>query len=191
MTSDTFPALYILVLTGHVETLNIRIRRLASNVTKSCEENIQDLILCIKDHQTLTQYVQKVQMVTSSGISIQFLATGTEACVIAVCFLIVKGDLFETMYLGSYFVCVILQIFLYCYFGNELINKSQRITEAIYSCNWTDQDKRFRKILLIFTQSTQTSMRIKAADYVVVSLSTFVSVMKSSYSLFALLMNVT
>lgn len=122
------------------------------------------------------RYVQTVQKVTSAGIFLQFFATGIEGCIIAVCVFFVKGDLFETMYLGFYFISVILEIFLYCYYGNELMCESQRMTEAIYSCNWIGQNKTFKKILLMFMQSTQRTMTIMAGGYFTVSLSTFVTV---------------
>ncbi|XP_037912023.1 odorant receptor 2a-like [Hermetia illucens] len=189
--NDTFPTFHMLILTSHVKTLNTRIRKVGANSTKSANRSVQDLIQCIKDRQMLVLYLRTVQKLTSAGIFIQFFTTGIEACISAVCVFFVEGNFFELTYLGVYFAGVIAEIFFYCYYGNELIYESQSMTNAIYSCDWTNRDEKFKKILLIFMQSTQTTMSIKAGGYFTVSLSTFVTVMKSSYSLFALLIRVT
>ncbi|CAD7085730.1 unnamed protein product [Hermetia illucens] len=191
ISNDTFPAVYMLVLTSHVKTLNIRIRKLGMDSAKSCKDNCQELIQCIKDQQILIEYFHMVRKATSAAIFLQFFVTGIGVCVTAVCAFFANGNLFEIIYLAEYSLCIILEIFLYCYFGNELADESNRMSGAIYSCNWTNQDKSFRKNLLIFLQSTQTNMMIVAGGIFPVDLSTFVSVMKSSYSLFAVLMQMT
>ncbi|CAD7085729.1 unnamed protein product [Hermetia illucens] len=86
---------------------------------------------------------------------------------------------------------MILEVFLYCYFGSELVYQTHRMTDAIYSCNWIDQDRKFKKMLIMFMQSTQKSMTIIAGGFFTVNLAAFVSVLKSSYSVFALLMRLT
>lgn len=151
-----------------------------------------------------------VRKVTSSVIFLQFFTTGVEACITGVCLLFAQGNLLEIAYLGQYFLAVIMEIFLYCYFGNDLVYESHRMTDAIYSCNWMDQGRSFKKILIIFMQSTQKNMTIMAGGFFPVNLSAFVSVgnsfkciylefpnrflfqvLRGSYSLFAVLMRMT
>ncbi|CAD7085719.1 unnamed protein product [Hermetia illucens] len=191
VSNDTFPAIYMLVLTSHVKTLNIRIRRLGLDAAESWQDTSAELIQCIKDQQMLVAYFQTVRKITSTAIFLQFFVTGMEACITAVCVFCVEGDLFEIMFLAEYFLCVILEILLDCYFGEQLAGESERMTDAIYSCNWTDKDKTFKKNLIIFMQSTQENMTIVAGEIFLVNLTTFVSVLKQSYSLFAVLMSMT
>ncbi|XP_037912196.1 odorant receptor 33b-like [Hermetia illucens] len=191
VSNDTFPAVYMLILTSHVKTLNIRIRKLGVESTESWQVTNAKLIECIKGQQMLIKYFDTVRKATSAAIFLQFFVTGTEACIAAVCVFCVEGNLFELMFLGEYFFCVILEIFLYCHFGNKLADESDRMTNAIYSCNWMEKDKTFKKNLIIFMQSTQNSMTIIAGGIFPVNLTTFVSVLKSSYSLFALLISMT
>ncbi|XP_037911475.1 odorant receptor 2a-like isoform X2 [Hermetia illucens] len=188
VSSDTFPAIYMHVLKTHVKTLNIRTRRLGMDATESWQATNAELIQCIKDQQ---MYFHTVRKVTSPAIFVQFLATVIDACITAVCVFCVEGNLFEAIFFGQYFLCIILEIALYCYFGDELVVESSQITDAIYSCNWMDQDKMFKKNLLVFMQSTQEGMTIVAGGIFPVNLTTFVSVLKSSYSFFAVLMTMT
>ncbi|XP_037912020.1 odorant receptor 59a-like [Hermetia illucens] len=187
VSNDTFPAIYMLVLKSHVKTLNIRIRRLGLDTTESSQVTCAELIQCIQDQQMLVEYFHTVRKATSAAIFLQFFVTGMEACIIAVCVFFVENNLFETIFFAEYFLCVILEIFLYCYFGEQLASESDRMTEAIYSCNWMGQDRRFKQNLIIFMQSTQTNMTIIAGGIFKVNLSTFVTVLKSPYSLFAVL----
>lgn len=54
VSNDTFPAVYVIILSSHVETLNIRIRRLGVNSANS--QNFgNELIQCIKDQQMLVR----------------------------------------------------------------------------------------------------------------------------------------
>ncbi|XP_037911476.1 odorant receptor 33b-like isoform X3 [Hermetia illucens] len=179
------------VLKTHVKTLNIRTRRLGMDATESWQATNAELIQCIKDQQMLVEYFHTVRKVTSPAIFVQFLATVIDACITAVCVFCVEGNLFEAIFFGQYFLCIILEIALYCYFGDELVVESSQITDAIYSCNWMDQDKMFKKNLLVFMQSTQEGMTIVAGGIFPVNLTTFVSVLKSSYSFFAVLMTMT
>lgn len=55
VSNDTFPAIYMLVLTAHVKTLNIRIRRLALHATESWQATNEELRQCIKDQQMLVE----------------------------------------------------------------------------------------------------------------------------------------
>ncbi|XP_037913007.1 odorant receptor 2a-like [Hermetia illucens] len=190
-TNDTFPPVYMHILSSHMKTLNIRISRLGTNSTESRKDVSKELLQCIKDQQMLVEYFQMVRKVTSSVIFLQFFTTGVEACITGVCLLFAQGNLLEIAYLGQYFLAVIMEIFLYCYFGNDLVYESHRMTDAIYSCNWMDQGRSFKKILIIFMQSTQKSMTIMAGGFFPVNLSAFVSVLRGSYSLFAVLMRMT
>ncbi|CAD7085717.1 unnamed protein product [Hermetia illucens] len=55
VSNDTFPAIYMIVLTSHIKTLNIRIRKLGVESTESWQVTNAKLIQCIKDQQMLVK----------------------------------------------------------------------------------------------------------------------------------------
>ncbi|XP_037916220.1 odorant receptor 33a-like isoform X10 [Hermetia illucens] len=55
---------------------------------------------------------------------------------------------------------------------------------AIYSTDWTDQGPEFKKLMIIFMEMTQQTKVIIAGKIIPVTLATFVSIMKISYSMF-------
>lgn len=76
-------------------------------------------------------------------------------------------------------ICVTSQIFISCYYANNLEKESQGLTTAIYSCNWMDQNKLFRKTQISFMQRSQIPINIRAANWLNVNLSGFLNVSKS------------
>ncbi|CAD7085747.1 unnamed protein product [Hermetia illucens] len=189
--NDTFPAIYMGVLTGHIQALMKRIERIGTNTRISLERNYEELVHCIQDYQILKQYYNVLQPITSGALFLQFFVTAIVVCITAVYLVFVDGSAFDMIYLGFYFACILMEILLSCYYGNELLYESHLITNAIYSCSWTEQSERFKKVMIIFMQSTQMDMSVKAGGLINVNLESYMAVLKSSYSLFAVLIKAT
>ncbi|XP_051163891.1 odorant receptor 2a-like [Leptopilina boulardi] len=81
------------------------------------------------------------------------------------------------------------QIFIYCYYGDKMTKKSLDIGLAVYSINWDELTINTKKILVIIMMQTARPIRLTAASIIVMSLETFVKIMKSAYSAFNLLKN--
>ncbi|XP_037912034.1 odorant receptor 2a-like [Hermetia illucens] len=92
----------------------------------------------------------------------------------------------EVLYTAAYFICMASEICLPCYCGNEIVYENDQFTDALYSCNWMDRDRKFKQALLFTMQRTQKPTVIYAGGIVRVSLSTLLAVFKSAYSLFAI-----
>lgn len=80
-----------------------------------------------------------------------------------------------------------LQIYLACYYGTAFQEECDNLTKAIFACNWVEQTKEFTKDLKIFLQNSLRKFQFTAGGVMVISLNGFLQVMKSTYSLFAVL----
>lgn len=69
-----------------------------------------------------------------------------------------------------------IQVFPCCWHVNVLMQKSNLLTTAMYSCNWMDQNQEFRKMLIIFMQRSQKTNTILAGNLAPVTLQTFLAV---------------
>ncbi|XP_037916219.1 odorant receptor 33a-like isoform X9 [Hermetia illucens] len=78
----------------------------------------------------------------------------------------------------------IVEILPCCYFSNEFMSSTDEFVTAIYSTDWTDQGPEFKKLMIIFMEMTQQTKVIIAGKIIPVTLATFVSIMKISYSMF-------
>ncbi|RZC42373.1 7tm 6 domain containing protein [Asbolus verrucosus] len=86
--------------------------------------------------------------------------------------------------------CVIIQIFLYCWFGNEVEVKSGRLLYAVFECDWTGLSPELKKNMMFFSLRLQKPLQISALGLFYLSLDTFVKILRTAYSYFALLRQV-
>ncbi|XP_030767442.1 uncharacterized protein LOC115891179 [Sitophilus oryzae] len=96
-----------------------------------------------------------------------------------------KQFIAECVYMAAMF----FQLYLYCSFGNEVTLEFQEISVNIWNSNWLATNTSFKKSLVF------TMLRVKRPVYFTVgkfsplTLSTFVYIIKTSYSIFALIKN--
>ncbi|XP_067207478.1 odorant receptor 4-like isoform X3 [Linepithema humile] len=87
------------------------------------------------------------------------------------------------LYLSS----IMFQVFLYCWYGNELDLKNKSISYAIYISNWMAISIKQRKKLLLVMIMSQKGRIISFYGACALIVSTFTWIMKTSYSAFQLL----
>ncbi|CAH1379072.1 unnamed protein product, partial [Tenebrio molitor] len=81
----------------------------------------------------------------------------------------------------------IMALFLACIGGQHLIDASNSIPEAIWMSKWYRVDVRLRRDLLFMLARSQTGLHISVGSFSILSFSLFVSVLKMSYSILAML----
>ncbi|XP_044592804.1 odorant receptor 94b-like [Cotesia glomerata] len=83
-----------------------------------------------------------------------------------------------------------LQLFYWCIYGNQLMIENDKLLVSIYECGWENHLSRKYKRLILngFTQGL-TPMKMNAGAFFVFSMQTYLSVIKTSYSYFAILIN--
>lgn len=76
----------------------------------------------------------------------------------------------------SYIICMLIQVYLQCYFGSRAIHGSAKLTTAAFSSNWLEIDIGNRKLLNMFMVRMREPCRIKTMRIFSMDLSTFTSV---------------
>ncbi|XP_056644738.1 uncharacterized protein LOC130450387 [Diorhabda sublineata] len=144
---------------------------------------------CVVHHKCILEFKDEFQALFSNSILGQFIVS-----VIIICItmfemtLIPIGSLqFFSMVLYQY--CMLLEIFLWCYYGNEVIMKSRKLTESAYKSDWVSCGEEYKKKIIFIILRTQKEINIQAGMIFTLSLSTFVKILKSSWSYFAVLLN--
>ncbi|XP_044271287.1 odorant receptor 4-like isoform X2 [Tribolium madens] len=85
---------------------------------------------------------------------------------------------------------VLMEIFLYCWFGNEVEFKSFNIPFAAFEFDWTISSIGLQKKIIFLIAKSQRPIRMTALSLFHLSLETFVKILRTAYSYFALLNNV-
>ncbi|KAL6429173.1 hypothetical protein ACFW04_008131 [Cataglyphis niger] len=93
--------------------------------------------------------------------------------------------------LVTYMCCMTYQIFIFCWHGNELHLHSIRIVTAAYSSNWFSNTKGFKRSLQIIMMRAHRPFTLTAGNIMLLSLDTFVEILRMSYSIFTVLQSST
>nr|QJX74286.1 odorant receptor 6 [Ceracris kiangsu] len=150
-------------------------------------ELYRELVACIKHHQNIIAYVGVLQQVLSPVALAQFMCSMLIICLSG--FGIAISNDFGTLFRYSvYFTAAAIQLLLFCWYGEVLITKSERVSEAAMGCGWTEaRGRRFTSSALLIMTRAQRPLALTGGKFYVVSLKTFVQLLNASYSFFAVL----
>ncbi|XP_056629904.1 odorant receptor Or2-like [Diorhabda sublineata] len=96
----------------------------------------------------------------------------------------------ETFFIQSiYLFSMIFQIFCYTWFGQKLMIKSERVTEACYLSKWYEFDFKVKKSLLILMTRCSKAIVLSAGIFDL-TLETFTMILRTSYSYMAVIRTV-
>ncbi|KAL6429834.1 hypothetical protein ACFW04_007599 [Cataglyphis niger] len=164
-------------------TDNIKISinsRKRSDATASIKE-------CVRHHILVHIFVKKVGALFLWTVMVLFFFSMIILCTSI--FLISKTKLFSIQFLSMilYFSSMMLQLFFYCWYGNELELKSKSIANSIYFSNWTLITSHERRSLILIMINSQKGLTFSNKRIFTLSLDTFTWICKTSYSAFNLL----
>ncbi|XP_043264887.1 odorant receptor Or1-like [Colletes gigas] len=86
-----------------------------------------------------------------------------------------------------YMVCMTTQIFIYCWYGNQLKLKSLDLSNTIFGSDWTVLDNNAKRALMVIMRRATVPIEFTSIYIVPMNLETFVSILKTSYSAYNVL----
>ncbi|XP_011498430.1 PREDICTED: odorant receptor coreceptor [Ceratosolen solmsi marchali] len=134
-----------------------------------------------------------VRLVTSIGdaygiaLLLHMLATTITLTLLAYQATKVNGVNVYAATVVGYLLYTLGQVFLFCIFGNRLIEESSSVMEAAYSCHWYDGSEEAKTFVQIVCQQCQKAMSISGAKFFTVSLDLFASVLGAVVTYFMVL----
>ncbi|XP_078053779.1 odorant receptor Or1-like [Augochlora pura] len=141
---------------------------------------------CVRQHNFIYQFATKVNEDFQVVVFVQFMASMTIICFTL--YRITQTDLgsrlAETV---VYALCMLVQIFFYCWYGNEVKLKSREIQDLIFASNWPNLDENTRRMLLMIMLRSASPIEFLSVHIVSVNLESFMAVLKTSYSAYSVL----
>ncbi|GAB0095286.1 Odorant receptor [Sergentomyia squamirostris] len=89
------------------------------------------------------------------------------------------------------FFCVLVQLFLLCFFGEMIKSETEVIFWNLYLTNWYEMNLTDQKIILLMMMNSRNEIGLKAAGIYDVSLMAFVQILKMSLSYSAVILTFT
>ncbi|CAG4991781.1 unnamed protein product [Colias eurytheme] len=145
---------------------------------------------CVQRHQAVLNDAQLLQDCFSIATLSQFTVSIFIICVTAYQLAFESKTIIGVASMIFYLVTMMMQVFIYCYQGNQLVVESEAISAAAYECPWYTCRAPLRLALLVIMTRATRSFKLTAANLTELSLATFVSIIKASYTFFTVLQGV-
>ncbi|XP_037042348.1 odorant receptor 94b-like [Bradysia coprophila] len=156
---------------------------------KANKRHISSLVRCIESYQRTWKYMNQLQQYFTYGFLIQIGLSGIVICFTA--YQLTTTSPRESFALYSYMVlfgfCMVAQMSLPCYFGNEIILRHEALSISAYSSGWNVQSMEYRKIVIIFMELVKKRHGILVGNWFDLDLDVFTSVINFAYRLYAVL----
>ncbi|KAG4070844.1 hypothetical protein HA402_011070 [Bradysia odoriphaga] len=88
----------------------------------------------------------------------------------------ISEEIVSVSFYLSFSATMMNEIFLPCYFGNELTLKREKLSFAIYSSEWFDLSQAFKKNMIIFLEGLKRVRILKSGKIFTLSLFSFLTV---------------
>nr|XP_015840913.1 PREDICTED: odorant receptor Or1-like [Tribolium castaneum] len=184
---DTFMSGCIMNLSAQISVLNNALENMEPKKLRTDEEINESLVRNVIHHRNILQFADEFTNLFTTCITGMFVVGVIIVCISMFQMSLVPVLSFRFLAMLLYQICVLIEMYLWCYYGNEVILKSNKLTESAYKCQWIDGSKKFKQHLLYFMTRTQIPLNLYASGYFVLSLETFKAIVKSSWSYFAVL----
>lgn len=86
-----------------------------------------------------------------------------------------------------YLLPMLMQIFLPCFFADELSRASETLSSALFRSNWPDGDKAVRLTTTVLMENLRAALKMKILGFLQIDVETFVKICQFSYSVYAVL----
>ncbi|XP_053998011.1 odorant receptor 94a-like [Hylaeus anthracinus] len=162
------------------EILESRLNRIKTNEKMALRN-------CLRHHNNIYELATMTNNAMNVTIFSQFFGSFLVLCLSLVQLL--KQDIMSADFLATilYLSTILIQSFLYCWYGNEVKLKSIYMAQVIFQTDWTEMNERTKKILIVAMARTTSPIVYESAHIVTVNLDFFVILIKSSYSLYNVL----
>ncbi|CAG4936907.1 unnamed protein product [Colias eurytheme] len=98
-----------------------------------------------------------------------------------------QDDIGALLSAGLFLIACLIQLLIFYWHSNEVTNESLYACCGPYESNWVGADLRLQREVALLIATTNRRLIFKAGPFNEMSLSTFVSILRTSYSFFTLL----
>nr|AII01063.1 odorant receptor [Dendrolimus houi] len=143
----------------------------------------------ILHYKEIVRFSTNIQNIFSRVILYQFLITGWILCTAAYRTMNMNPCSVDFVSMILYICCMLTEIFVFCYIGNEITHESDLIVESAYMMDWLEVPLTHRKNIIVFMERIKKPIKLIAGFIIPLSNETFISIVRSSYTFYAFLKN--
>nr|ALD51479.1 odorant receptor 22 [Locusta migratoria] len=200
MVLDSFNVSVIAQLRIQLKLLSTKIVNLSKEILntdmESSEANVyQELYYrlekCIRHHEAIIKNADLLERSLGTMLLAQSISIGASTCFQMFQLATRANGLQQAGKFGCYLFAMLAELFVYCWFGDDLITESENVALAAYEAVTSLQGcpLSIKRSLLLLMHRAQRPLRITARGFFPLCRESFVSVVNVSYSFFAILRN--
>ncbi|XP_070518393.1 odorant receptor 4-like [Cardiocondyla obscurior] len=159
-----------------LEILKSRLKRITFN-----PEILRD---CIVQHNVIIKFAVMVNKKFRLTITLQFVVSTLVVCVTLYQLTKANAKIIQS---GLYMSCMLTQIFLYCWYGNEVRLKSVGLITDLFEIEWLKLGSERQKDFLTITKCGGIPIEFTSGYIIPMNLNSFVALLKTSYSTYNIL----
>ncbi|RZC33204.1 7tm 6 domain containing protein [Asbolus verrucosus] len=132
------------------------------------------LIACIRHHKEILSFASNSNKFFNWIIFLQFFVSAVSIGLTMFQLTVVASFTNEFYSIMFYFNAAVVEIFMYCWFGNEVEIKSSKISYAVFECDWINMSQKTKNAMTIFVLRCHRPLKISTLNLFYLSLDTFV-----------------
>nr|WCC57375.1 odorant receptor 39.2 [Papilio dardanus] len=137
----------------------------------------------------IRKFFTKVEETYSRAIFFQFLFGAWILCTTAYKFVEIDKTSIDCLTLILFLIAIFVELFLFCFYGTRLTDASEKLIDSAYFMDWVEVPLKHRRNLLLFMGLIKNPILPTAGSIAPLANTTFVAIVKSSYSFYAFLKN--
>ncbi|XP_060824034.1 odorant receptor Or1-like [Bombus pascuorum] len=159
------------------EILEHRLKNIESNQNYSVR-------LCVRHHDHIYKFGE---MVNEEFRTIMFFQFYTSLCMICFNLYQITQIEMDLNIIGKilFMNFSLMQIFYYCWFGNEVKLKSLELSDVIFRTDWTSLNNNVKRAFLMLMRRAMRPIEFTSIYVISVNLESFMTLLKTSYSVFS------
>nr|AXM05130.1 odorant receptor [Campoletis chlorideae] len=148
--------------------------------------------ICIINHQRLINGVDELNDLFSTSMSVQLFSSFSMICFTGFQAVLGAKNLTSLLKFGVYLGAAFSQLLNWCWTGNSLVYQSASLSTSQWLSGWEDNHTpEVIHLLIISLMRSKKPLSLKAGKFYTMSMETFIAILRSSYSFFALLTEVS
>nr|WJJ63314.1 odorant receptor 14 [Pachyrhinus yasumatsui] len=147
----------------------------------------KEICKCVDRYNLVKEFTKDIEKTYSFTLFSQFTASVVVLCFACIQFFFVQLWTINFFVSVSWTLTMTVEVFLYCYFGSLLYYESSTFVRDIYLTDWMVLDQKCQKAFITIMENSKKPLMIRAGKIIDLSLDTFATIMRRSYSLLAVL----
>ncbi|XP_053996907.1 odorant receptor 13a-like [Hylaeus anthracinus] len=180
---DTFVAMLVFHVCGQLSILNDQIKELPTYDKTDIRVKLAGVV---QKFEYLKKFTETIENCFNLMLLLQMIGCSVQLCfqcfqaIVSIDDEINEFVIFQLAFLSLYVIYVLLQLYLYCYVGDKLLDESTKLADAAYNCEWYNLSANDAKLLVIVIIRARLPLRITAGKFCTLTLVLYSDILKRS-----------